>query len=187
MFAPPKLLSNLCRETATVRHGGKEHLGESVDQYAFCISSLFTRLLAVSKPTASSTQKSEMFAWECLKLAVFENELLPSIRHEQERRDPVRTFAAARDGSRNHVSNIWDGANSINLSSVVSTPAPILKHQVETRLEVVQGTFVSLVEVSKYHRRGRSKPERRTIHGCLKNSVPQSNMNNSKGNSTRAT
>ena len=31
MFAPPNLLSNVCRKIATVRQGGIEHLGESVD------------------------------------------------------------------------------------------------------------------------------------------------------------
>ena len=48
MFVPPNLLSNLRRQIATIKQGGTEHPGESVDQSALRISSLFTRLLAES-------------------------------------------------------------------------------------------------------------------------------------------
>ena len=34
MFAPPNLLSNLCRKVATIRQGEVKHLGESLEHYA---------------------------------------------------------------------------------------------------------------------------------------------------------
>ena len=34
MFAPPNLLSNLCRQIATMKQGDTEHPRKSVDQYA---------------------------------------------------------------------------------------------------------------------------------------------------------
>ena len=44
MFAPPNLLSNLCREFATVRQGGKEHLG---------VRSIYSSYLQSFHPTVS--------------------------------------------------------------------------------------------------------------------------------------
>ena len=102
MFAPLNLSSNLFRETATVRNGGTEHLGESVGQYALPIRSLFTQLLAQSKRTSPSNKPPEMFAWERLKITVFENGLLPLIRIEQVREHPARTFASANELGNTH-------------------------------------------------------------------------------------
>ena len=120
----------------------------------------------------------EFFAWESLKITVFENGLLPSIRNEQVRKGPVRTFAADKDRVRKHVSNSLHDVNSTNLSSVVSTPATI---QLETRVDDVEATIASLVEAPKHHRRGRSKTERRAAHGCQDNSVPRSDKSSSFG------
>ena len=82
IFAPSNRLSNLCREITTVKNGGTEDLGESVEQYALYISSIFIRLLAESKRTAPSNQSPQLFVWKRLKIAVFENGLLPSIIFE---------------------------------------------------------------------------------------------------------
>ena len=170
MYAPPNLLSNLYREIATIKQGGTEHLGESVDQYTLRISSLFTRLLAESQGTAPSNKSSKVFAWERLKTAAFENGLLPSIRTEQIREDSAHSFALARDRAHKHASNILHGVNATNLSLVVSMPPPSLKNQLETRLDDVQATIASLVEVPK-HKRGLSKTERWANHVRQGNSV----------------
>ena len=116
MFAPPNPLSNLCCGIATIHQGGKEHPRESVDQYTLRTSSLFARLLAEPQRTASSNKLPEHFAWERLKIAVFENGLLPSIIIEQMREDPARTFASARDRARKHVSNNFHDLNATNVS-----------------------------------------------------------------------
>ena len=63
--------------------------------------------------------------------------MFPSIRNEQVREDLVRTFAAARNRALKHTSNNVDGVNTIHLPLVVSTPASILKSQLETRLDGV--------------------------------------------------
>ena len=96
---------------------GKEHLGESVEQYALRVSSIFTRLLAESKRTAPSTKSPERSAWKRVRIAVFGNGLLPSIRNEQVRKDPVRTLASARERARKHASDNLRGINSTNLYS----------------------------------------------------------------------
>ena len=82
MFAPPNLLANLCRDIATLRQRDEKHPGENVDQYAR-ISSLFTGLLTEAARTRPIEKSSHTFAWERLKIAVFENGLLPAIRLEQ--------------------------------------------------------------------------------------------------------
>ena len=102
MFAPPNLLANLCRDIATLRQRDEKHPGENVDQYALRISSLFTRLLTEAARTGPIEKSSHIFAWERLKIAVFENGLLPAIRLEQIREDPAHSFAAARDRARKH-------------------------------------------------------------------------------------
>ena len=61
MFAPPNVLATLSRKIATIRQCGKHHLGETVDQYALRISSIFTPLLTGVKRTASPTQSPETF------------------------------------------------------------------------------------------------------------------------------
>ena len=139
MLAPLNLLSNLCRGIVTIKQGGTEHPGESVDQYALRISSIFTQLLAESQRTTPSNKPPDCFAWERLKIAIFENEFLPSIRIEQIREDPAHTFASARDRARKHAHvKYFHLVNATNLSSVVSTSSPSLKH----------------------HKRGHSKSER---------------------------
>ena len=76
MFAPPNLLANLCREIGTLRQSGEKHPGENVHQYALHISSLFTRLQTEAARTAPPTKSAQIFAWERLKIVVFENGLL---------------------------------------------------------------------------------------------------------------
>ena len=105
MFAPPNLLANLCREIATLPQRDEKHPGENVDQYALRISSLFTRLLTEAARTTPLGKSPQIFAWERLKIAVFENGLLPAIRLEQIRQDPAHSFASARDRARKHASN----------------------------------------------------------------------------------
>ena len=61
MFAPPNLLANLCRDTATLRQSDEKRPGENVDQYAFRISSLFTRLLAEAACTTLPSKSTQMF------------------------------------------------------------------------------------------------------------------------------
>ena len=61
MFAPPNLLATLSREIATIRQWENHHLGETVDQHALRISSVFTPLLTEVKRTASPTQPPETF------------------------------------------------------------------------------------------------------------------------------
>ena len=126
MFAPQNLLANLCRDIATLRQRDEKHPGENVDQYALRISSLFTRLLTEAARTRPMEKSSHTFAWERLKIAVFENGLLPAIRLEQIRKDPAHSFASARDRARKHASNNLHGVNVSNLSSVAST-SPALK------------------------------------------------------------
>ena len=118
MFAPPNLLSNLCREIVAIKQGDMEHPGESVDQYTLCISSFFTRLLAESQRTAPPNKSPKVFAWERLKIAVFEDGLLPSIRIELIREDPAHSFALARDRARKRASNNLHDINATNLSWV---------------------------------------------------------------------
>ena len=172
MFAPPNLLANLCRDIATLRQRDEKHPGENVDQYALRISSLFTRLLTEAARTRPIEKSSHIFAWERLKIAVFENGLLPAIRLEQIREDPTHSFAAARDRARKHASNNLHGVNVSNLSSVART-SPALKTQLETRLNDVQATIASIIDAPtpprKQHR-GRSKSERPVTQGRRENS-----------------
>ena len=121
MFAPPNLLAILCRDIATLRQRDEKHPGENVDQYALRISSFFTRLLTEAACTTPIGKSPSSFAWERLKIAVFENGLLPAIRLEQIREDPAHSFASARDRARKHGSNNLHGVNVPNLSSVAST------------------------------------------------------------------
>ena len=190
MFAPRNLLANLCREIATLRQSDEKHPGENVDQYALHISSLFTRLLAEAARTAPPTKSAQIFAWERLRTAVFENGLLPSIRIEQIREDPTNSFASASDRVREHASNNLHGGNATNLSSVVSTAASPLKNQLETRLDDVQATIASLVEApmpSKHQKRGRSKSERRATQGRRDSSVSKRERSSSKVKATCST
>ena len=76
------------------------------------------------------------------------------------------------------------GVNATNLSSIVSTPSTPLKNRLETRLDDVQATTASLVEVPK-HKCGRSKTERRATHVRQVNRVSRRDKSNSKGKSTR--
>ena len=169
----PNLLANLCREIVTLRQRDEKHPGENVDQYALRISSLFTRTLTEAARTTPQEKSPQIFAWERLKIAVFENGLLPAIRLEQIREDPAHSFASARDRARKHASNNLHGVNVTNLSSVVSTP-PALKTQLETQLDNVQATIASLIEAPtpprKQHR-GRSKSERQATQGRRDNST----------------
>ena len=68
MFSPSNLLTNLCREIATLKHSDGKHPGESVDQYGLLISSLFTRLLAESARTTPPRKSTQSFGWERLRL-----------------------------------------------------------------------------------------------------------------------
>ena len=94
MFAPPNLLANLCRDIATLRQSDEKHPGENVDRYTLRISSLFTRLLTEAARTTPPGKSVQIFAWEKLNIAVFENGLLPAIRLEQIREDPANSFAS---------------------------------------------------------------------------------------------
>ena len=137
MFAPPYLLSNLCRDVTSVRQGGTENFGESADQHALRISSLFKRLLPELKRTAPSNKSPQSFAWKRSEIAVFEKGLLPSIIIKQVREGPSHIFASARNRDRRHASNNLHGINATNLSSAVSTPIIPVKNHLETRLEDV--------------------------------------------------
>ena len=134
---------------------------------ALRISSLFTRLLTEAARTTPIGKSPQIFAWERLTIAVFENGLLPAIRLEQIREDPAHSFASARDRARKHASNNLHGVNVSNLSSVVST-SPALKTQLETRLDNVQATIASIIDAPtpplKQHC-GRSKSERQATQG----------------------
>ena len=146
-------------DIATLRQRDEKHPGENVDQYALRISSLFTRLLTEAACTTPMKKSPHTFEWERLKIAVFENGLLPAIRLEQIREDPAHSFASARDRARKHASNNLHGVNVSNLSSIAST-SPALKTQLETRLDNVQATIASIIDAPtpprKQHR-GRSK------------------------------
>ena len=172
MFGPPNLLANLCREIATLRQSDEKHPGENVDQCALRTSSLFTRLLTEAACT-TPPKSAHIFAWERLKIAVFENGLLPSIRIEQTREDLANSFTSARDRARKHASNNLHGVNVTNLSSIVSTH-PSLKNQLDTRLDNAQATIASLVEAPtppRQKKRGRSKSERHATQGRRDNSA----------------
>ena len=186
MFAPPNLLANLCRDIATLRQRDEKHPGENVDQYALRISSLFTRLLTEAARTRPIEKSSHIFAWERLKIAVFENGLLPAIRLEQIREDPAHSFAAARDRARKHASNNLHGVNVSNLSSVART-SPALKTQLETRLDDVQATIASIIDAPTPPRkqlRGRSKSERPVTQGRRENSTSRAKSNGKKASRT---
>ena len=189
MFAPPNLLANLCREIATLRQSDEKHLRENVDQYALRISSLFTRLLTEEARTTPPTESEQIFAWERLKIDVFENRLLPSIRIEQIREDLANSFASARDRARKHASNNSHGGNVTNLSSIVSTP-PSPKNQLETQLDNVQGIIASLVEAPtppRQKKRGRSKSERQATQGRRDNSASKRERSSNKAKTPRST
>ena len=188
MFAPPNLLANLCRDIATLRQRDEKHPGENVDQYALRISSLFTRLLTEAARTIPIGKSPQFFAWERLKIAVFENGLLPAIRLEQIRENPAHSFASARDRAQKHVSNNLHGVNVSNLSSVVST-SPALKTQLETRLDNVRAIIVSIIDAPtpprKQHR-GRSKSERQVTQG-RRDSSSSRGKSNGKQKTPRST
>ena len=189
MFAPSNLLANLCREIATLRQYDKKHPGENVDQYALRISSLFTRLLTEAARTTPPGKSTQTFAWERLKIAVFENGLLPAIRLEQIREDPAHSFASARDRARKHASNNLHGVNVTNFSSVVSTPLA-LKTQVETRLDNLQATIALMVKAPtppKKQNRGRSKSERQATQGRRNNSTSRRERSSSRAKTPRST
>ena len=114
--APKPLLANLCREIATLRQRDEKHPGENVDQYALRISSLFTRLPVPTEAARTTPigKAPHIFARERLKIAVFENGLLPANRLEQIREDPAHSFASARDRARKHASNNLHGVNVSN-------------------------------------------------------------------------
>ena len=61
MFAPPNLLANFCREIATLRQSNEKHPGESVDQYAFRIISLFTGLYTEAARTTPRISPPRFF------------------------------------------------------------------------------------------------------------------------------
>ena len=188
MFAPPNLLANLCRDIATLWQRDEKHPGENVDQYALRISSLFTRLLTEAARTTPIGKSPQIFARERLKIAVFENGLLPAIRLEQIREDPAHSFASARDRARKHASNNLHGVNVSNLSSVVST-SPALKTQLETRLDNVQATIASIIDAptppwKQY--RGRSKSERQATQGRRDSSLSR-RKNSGKQKTPRST
>ena len=116
----------------------------------------------------------DFFACERLKVAVFGNKLILSIRTEQIRENLSNSFASARNQACKHASTNLHGVNATNLFSVVSTPPSPLKTQLETRLDDVQATIVSLVEAPappRNHKRGRSKTERRANQSRQGNSV----------------
>ena len=187
MFAPPNLLSNLCRGIATTKQGGTERLGESVDQYALRISSPFTRLLAESQRNAPFDKSPEIFAWKRLKIAVFENGCR---RSESRKHGKIPLTPSARDRAYKNASNNLQGVNATILSSVVSTPPPPLKNQLETRLHDVQATIASLVEAPappKHHKRGRSKTERRAAQGRQDSSVSRWDKSSSTAKFARVT
>ena len=186
MFAPPDLLTNLCLEIATLRQSDEKHPGENVGQYALRISNLFTRLLTEAARTTSPTKSAQSFAWERLKIVVFENGSIPPIRIEQIREDPANSFASARDRARKYASNNLHGVNATSLSSVRST-AP-LENQLETRLDDVQATIVSLEEAPASPRhRGRSKTERQATRGRQDNSASKRDRSSGKAKATRST
>ena len=173
MFAPPNLSANLCREIATSQQRDEKHPGETFEQYALRISVIFTRLLTEAARTTPLGKSPQIFAWERLKIAVFENGLLPAIGLEQIREDPAHSFASTRDRARRHASNNLHGVNVTNLSSVVSTP-PALKTQLETNLDNVQAIIASLIETPTLPRkqhRGRSTSERQATQGRRDNST----------------
>ena len=189
MFAPPNLLANLCREIATLRQSDEKHPGGNVDQYALRISSLFTKLLTEATLTTPPGKSAQIFASERLKIAVFENGLLPAIRLEQIREDPANSFASARDRARKHASNNLHGVNVTNLSSVLST-TPSLKNQLATRLDNVQASIDSLVEAPTPPRKqkcGRSKSERQATQGRRDNSASRRERSSSKAKTPRST
>ena len=189
MFAPPNLLAYLCQEIATLRQSDEKHPGENADQYALRISSLFTRLLTEAARTTSPGKSAQIFAWERLKIAVFENGLLPAIILEQIREDPAQSFAPARDRARKHASNNLHGVNVTNLSSVESTP-PALKTQLETQLDNVQTTIASLIEAPTpptKQNRGRSKSERQATHERRDNSGSRPERSSSRAKTPRST
>ena len=99
-------------------------------------------------------------------------------------RDPAHSFASARDQARKHASNNLHGVNATKLSLIVSTPPTPFKHQLETRLDDVQATITSLIDVPK-HKRGRSKTELRATHARQDYKVSRRDKSSSKGKSTR--
>ena len=117
----------------------------------------------------------QFFACERLKVAVFKkNCLMLSIRTEQIRENLDNSLASARNRACKHALTHLHGVHATNLFSVVSTPPSPLKTQLETRLDDVQATIVSLVEAPaprRNHKRGRSKTERRANQSRQDNSV----------------
>ena len=183
--APKPLGKFVPRHRYPRRQRDEKHPGENVDQYALRISSLFTRLLTEAARTRPIEKSSHTFAWERLKIAVFENGLLPAIRLEQIREDPAHSFAAARDRARKHASNNLHGVNVSNLSSVART-SPALKTQLETRLDDVQATIASIIDAPTPPRkqRGRSKSERPATQGRRDNSTSRAKSNGKKASRT---
>ena len=130
----------------------------------------------------------QFFACERLKVAVFENRLILSIRTEQIRVNLANSFASARNRACKHASTNWHGVNATNLFSVESTPPSPLKTQLKTRFDDVQSTIVSLVEAlapPRHHKRGCSKTERRANQRRQDNSVSRRGRNRCKVKAAR--
>lgn len=74
-FESPNLLDELSHKITTVRR--KTGLTvQCVDEYALEVCGLFTRLLQEAQRFAPIEEPSCTFAWESLKIAIFENGLL---------------------------------------------------------------------------------------------------------------
>ena len=85
---------------------------QSTDYFPLTVSGLFSRFLTEAKCVAPTHHTPDAFAWEALKITVYENGFLPSIRNEQIREDLARTLTAVRERARNHESDNLHGVHT---------------------------------------------------------------------------
>lgn len=111
-------------------------------------------------------QSADAFAWDILKIVVYENRLLPSISNEQIHDDPVRTFAAAHERGRKYESNfLHDVHNSSHTSGINATSALLQREAtlVELRAQNHQPSQRGGSNLRAFGERGRSKNSTRRM------------------------
>lgn len=101
LFSTPNRISLLAREIATIR----QEPAQSVDVYASRVTELCHRFIAEAVRTAPADLSPYEHAWEIFVTATLENRLLPAIRIESIREDPVLTFQEARIRAKKHEAN----------------------------------------------------------------------------------
>lgn len=130
----------------------------STDYFLLTVSGLFSRFLTEANSAPPPHQTPDAFAWDTLKIAVYENGLLFSNRNEQIRDDPARTFATAHEST-----NLHGVHTASHISGITTNPAP---SQIEPSMVELKAQASALSKKSHHPpRRGRSISRASGTHG----------------------